>query len=130
MKALLAILLILSASAQADDWLCKQESSIELGDDFHACGIGHGKDENDARGEAFNNAKSEFERVCSASYGCNPKTVAAKPGRTDCHASPTGYKCYRLVVFTPVTGTSSEDPNTPPPPPDDLSAELALSLTD
>jgi hypothetical protein len=96
----LSVVLVCASTALADDWLCKQESSQLVEKSLQACGIGEGKDENDARTKAFENARAEFLRVCSASDTCKHKEVSVEPKRTTCEKTKSGHRCYRLVVFT------------------------------
>lgn len=102
------ILAILSLNAQAgDDWLCKQESSIQRGNSIYACGIAKGHDEQMARENAFYAAHNEFTRI-----HLSMEKVQVEAKRTECEPIPeikdawipgaNYYKviCYRLVVFT------------------------------
>lgn len=100
MKTLI-ILLFMSQTALAADWLCTEEASQRQGNSIFACGIGTGADENAARLNAFDSAKAEFNKVCNNSDDCNGKQVAISPKRTQCQQYENGTnKCYRLLVFT------------------------------
>lgn len=106
MKTLL-ILLLLSTTAHATEWLCTEEASQREGANILACGIGTGSDENTARLNAFDSAKAEFTKVCSGSDDCNNKQVSILPKRTSCEQTTNGsYKCYRLVTFNIGSGIS------------------------
>ena len=101
-----------SAAAQAGaDWLCTEESSQVRDGAILSCGVALGRDENEARAKSFDNAKSEFERVCTASDACRGRLFSLEPKRTSCSPEPGGYKCYRLLTFTikePDRSTASE----------------------
>lgn len=89
----------LCGSGWAADWLCQEEASQRHGNEIYACGIGAGKDENDARLDAFDNAKKEFERICQISDDCKGRMISVRPQRTACEQKPKNYSCHRLVVF-------------------------------
>lgn len=93
-------LFMFSSVADADDWICKSESSQLVDGALHACGIGEGKDENEARAKAFENARAEFLRVCGASDTCKGRQVSVEPKRTTCEMQAKGNRCYRMVVFS------------------------------
>lgn len=61
--------------------------------------IGEGKDENEGRAKAFENAKNEFARVCRSPDDCKGHTINIHPERTACEKKNT-FKCYRLIVFS------------------------------
>lgn len=90
---------LLLGVANAEDWLCKNESSQLVDGALQACGIGEGKDENEARAKAFENARAEFIRVCDASDTCKGRLVSVEPKRTTCEMQAKGNRCYRMVVF-------------------------------
>ena len=92
-----------------DEWICTEASSIRRGDDIAACGIGYGRHESDARAMAFKHAKEEYQRICDLSSDCRGADIYATPGRTSCSLTRDGYRCYRMVTFTPVTGTQPPD---------------------
>lgn len=100
MKYMVMAGLLLSQIASADDWICKEESSMVKGNTIKACGVGTDKDENEARTQAFNNAKAEFDRVCNASDNCKDHEVTVEPKRTTCDSDNGQTKCYRMVEFT------------------------------
>lgn len=87
-------------SLASDAWLCTSESSQVHGGSVFSCGIGVGKDEGEARAKAFGAAQSEFYHICGASTNCKGHAVIVEPRRTTCETANSGYKCYRLVVFT------------------------------
>ncbi len=97
---LFLVLMISETSLAKDDWLCTEEASQIQNGSVLACGVAEGKDENEARSKAFENAKAEFSRVCQASDTCNQKQVSVEPKRTSCESNQKRYKCYRLIIFT------------------------------
>lgn len=85
----------------SEEWLCTSEASQVHNGNVFSCGVGTGKDEDEARSKAFVNAQSEFDRICGASTNCRGRAVTVEPRRTTCE--PLGdshYKCYRLIVFS------------------------------
>lgn len=97
---MLALILSLFSVAQAsENWLCVTQASKVQGTTVLACGVGSGKDEDQARTNAFNSAKLEFERICSASNDCEPKNYAVEPKRTTCDQDGSEWKCYRLLAY-------------------------------
>lgn len=95
-KYLYALILFCSPVAEADDWLCKEESSLRRGNQVYACGVGQGRTEDEARTNAFKAAASEFDRICEASSDCQDHNITVTPQRTTCE----GNTCHRLLVFT------------------------------
>lgn len=95
---------IVSHSARADQWLCKEEASQRRGSTITACGIGYGLTEQQARESAFEASKQEFNNICAASSDCYSKQVVVNPKRTDCALDGNNYVCYRLVDYTMVSG--------------------------
>jgi hypothetical protein len=83
-----------------NSWVCTEQASQVHGSEIYACGIGIGKTENDARAQAFDNAKAEYERVCNASDNCRGRQVKADPRRLTCEPAGAAIKCYRMVVFS------------------------------
>lgn len=116
MKTYIQILgLFFLSLAQAETtWLCKEESSRRQGDDtVLACGIGIASDENEARLQAFDNAKLEFDKLCKASDDCQGRPVSIEPKRTTCEQdSDQIFKCYRLLAFTITKPQVQKDPVT------------------
>lgn len=93
-----------------EQWICTEASSQRQGNDILACGIGLGKTENDARLNAFDNAKTEFQRICSSSDDCKNHSITAEPKRTTCDADKNGkIKCYRMIDFTIGSKVSSSN---------------------
>jgi len=80
------------------EWLCTEEASQRKGNSIYSCGVGEGEDENSARSKAFDNAKSEFLKICDSSDDCTGRTVSVHPQRTACEKLER-YRCYRLIVF-------------------------------
>jgi hypothetical protein len=100
MKYVGFLLFFLSLNVHADNWLCTEESSQRVGSEINACGIGTGISEDEARTEAFNNSKAEFDRVCNASADCKNHEVTLTPMRTTCEVKNFVYTCQRLVVYS------------------------------
>ena len=92
-----------SLSAKTSNWYCTEVASEKDGNTIRACGVGSGKDENEARTSAFNNAKNEFSNICSESADCKNRKITVSPQRTACEPYEAGYKCYRLIEFTILT---------------------------
>ena len=82
-----------------ETWLCTEESSQLINGTIQACGVASGRDENEARSRAFDNAKAEFDKVCNASDSCRGHIIDADPKRTTCEPQKEGFKCYRAVEF-------------------------------
>ena len=95
-----ALFSVSNISHAGDQWLCTDESSQIQNGALLACGVGKGKDENEARASAFENAKAEFKRICTASDTCKQHEISVEPKRTSCEGKEGSYKCYRLIVFT------------------------------
>lgn len=70
LKKIYLILLFPIYAVAAEQWICVEASSQKQGKVISACGIGMGKNENEARLNAFDNAKTEFQRVCLSSDDC------------------------------------------------------------
>jgi hypothetical protein len=99
---LIITLLAIENYVLADDWLCTEESSVRIGGAYgsiHSCGVGEAPNESQARANAFDSAKAEFDRVCSNSVDCHRNSVVVEPARTTCSKNQDGYKCYRMVIF-------------------------------
>ena len=98
---LIGSLLFAFASVASESWLCTEEASQRRGDQILSCGIGKGSDENEARKNAFENSKAEFDRICSRSTDCRGHTVSIEPRRTSCvEKAGSGFICHRLLAFT------------------------------
>lgn len=104
MKKLVILLLVLSFSRSfADDWFCKQGSSLILSDEIQTCGYSYRKDEGQAREEAMNRALNEFANICKSQSDaklCLKRGWTSIPERTECNKATNGVKCYRMVRFT------------------------------
>lgn len=96
---MILLLLITQAFAQ-DQWLCTSQASQLRGNQVLSCGVGIGKDENEARSRAFDHAQAEFNRLCSASTTCGHQAYLIDPKRTTCGSNSYGWKCYRLLAYT------------------------------
>ena len=101
---LMAAHLFPSPACAGENWLCKEESSQRRGNSVLSCGVGFGNDENQARLSAFDNSKTEFNRVCNSSTDCKGHEITTEPKRTSCEQEGTKYKCYRLIVY--IIGTA------------------------
>lgn len=111
MMFLILSLVVVNAHA-GDDWLCKEEASIQRGHEIAACGISKGHTEQEARESAFYAAQNEFTRVCMLSADCKSHKVTVEAKRTECEAIPQikdsetpgenyfQFTCRRLVAFT------------------------------
>lgn len=100
-RILTALLFLLADNSFAkSEWLCTEASSQRRGDSIYSCGIGSGKDENEARLNAFDNSKKEFNRICDSSDDCKGHEISVNPERTACEKGTNTFKCYRLIVFT------------------------------
>lgn len=78
---------------------------------MRSCGVGTGSDENAARRDAFENAKTEFTALCELSDDCRGREVSVVPERTSCETSADGgFKCYRLLIFNIGTAMASREP--------------------
>jgi len=109
MKAVALILFFISATSfSKESWLCTSESSQIENDRVLACGIGEALTEGAARKQAFNSAKAEFNHVCDVNTFCGAHKYAVEPKRTTCEHLEVGWKCYRLVVYTPQGGRRTE----------------------
>lgn len=104
---MIIISIFLSTTHASDEWLCKEEASIQRGNSIYACGIAKGATEQDARESSFYAAQNEFTRIHPSL-----KKVEIEAKRTECEPIPQvkdafmpgqnyyQFKCYRLVVFT------------------------------
>lgn len=102
--------LIASRSLASDpSWFCTEAASKRLGSEFQACGAGIGRDEEQARRNAYTSAWNEFVAVCNSTpvenYCLHHKYMTI-PERNDCRMIPQkeigvygAYKCYRMVRF-------------------------------
>jgi hypothetical protein len=100
MTYLLLILTLPLVKAETPNWYCKEVASERSGNIIHSCGIGTGQDENEARSTAFDNAKTEFKKICNLSSDCKNHMISVNPERTTCDKIETGYKCHRLLTFS------------------------------
>lgn len=105
----LILALISMSIAQADDWLCTSEASQKRDTTILACGIGNAGDENGARAQAFENAKKEFDRICTLSDDCRGRKINVVPNRTACEQKANIVTCRRLLSFQ----IGEEDANAP-----------------
>jgi hypothetical protein len=116
MKTTLILLSFLTISpALASGWYCQEVASswLEQGVTLQSCGIGYGSDENEARLDAFNNAKKEFENVCNKDTNCANNVVNIDPQRTSCDRKDDKVICHRLVNYhiTKIKRQESSAPN-------------------
>lgn len=89
---------IISMSVHAE-WFCDTQSSERNGDQITTCGIGKSESEQDARNEAFDAAKNEFNKLCKSDAECRNKDAVITPKRTECTKSGESYKCVRALSF-------------------------------
>lgn len=105
---LIAVMNLTSDAHAGDDWLCTTQASQRRSNAILACGVAIAKDEPEARAKAFQAAMEEFHRVCDSSVDCVGHEIQIMPQRTECEASGSGEKCYRLLAvyighnYTPV----------------------------
>lgn len=108
---MITILILFIQFAQAkEDWFCTTESSQVTTTSIKACGMGVAKDEDEARGKAFDSAKREYERICTINSTCMNK-VTAIPKRTTCDESSKGITCYRMIEFQISQATIKSGPS-------------------
>ena len=121
MRFLLIILILSVSHPTFGAWYCNQVASewMEKGKSLSACGVGYGRDENEARLDAFENAKKEFNTVCGKETGCSDKIVNIDPQKSDCNAIPIGHTCRRLFYF------HITDVAIPPTPASTVAREIA-----
>lgn len=99
MLALILSIILLKAHS-VETWLCTSQASKVQGSSILACGVGLGKDEEQARAKAFDAAKAEFDRICQASSTCKDRPFTLEPKRTTCDQDGGGWKCYRLLAYS------------------------------
>jgi hypothetical protein len=112
-------LFVVGAPALAGDWFCTSQSSklVGGGTAVMACGIGIAAEEGAARALAFDLARAEFNRICTASSYCRSGVVAVEPKRTQCGPMSDGrVKCYRAVEFIVRSGERVTVPVPAPAP--------------
>ena len=91
---------IFCGQSSADDWFCKQESSIRTSSNsFTICGVANGLDLQSARDGSLNAALGEWARLSRADSSIRDLESSARPGRTDCYKTSTGYECVRAIEF-------------------------------
>jgi hypothetical protein len=114
MKITFIFALFALSSFAGPNWYCTEVASERSGDLIRACGVGEGRDENEARARAFENAKKEFANICRASDDCKTKKVSVNPQRSECSLEANGrFKCRRLIEVI----VSEEDRAPDPLPP-------------
>ena len=102
MKATIILLsMFMLSSAYAGGWYCEEVSSewMEKGALLQSCGIGYGANENDARLDAFNNARKEFDNICNKDTSCSNNVVNIEPMRTSCDKEGDRVVCHRLIYY-------------------------------
>lgn len=114
MKHLVLVLILINSLEAHSAWYCNQVASewTENGKTLSACGVGYGKDENEARLDAFENAKMEFKNVCGKETSCAGRRVNIEPQRSECSPTEEGFTCRRLFNFL-VTDVTMEIEATP-----------------
>lgn len=113
MRHLLILALLIGIGSRAhgkESWFCTDEASEVRGDSVKACGLGYGRNEGEARADAFYAARLEFWRLCHLSDTCKGFNVSVTPGRISCeesHEKVSAYdfghrswSCARLLTFT------------------------------
>lgn len=104
----LILSLFVNTSQASENWFCKEASSVRRDDSIEACGTAQSDDHNKAKALAFDNAKSEFNRVCGASSDCAGHEVSVNPKRTSCDQKDGVFTCYRLLEFVISPGKDSK----------------------
>lgn len=99
MKYSLLVLCLIPFHAWAEDWICKDASSLRSGNLIQSCGSGQSPDEDEARTQAFQHAKDEFNRLCEMDSSCKNHAVIVNPKRTTCEEKDHAYHCYRMIEF-------------------------------
>ena len=114
MKVLYALILFLPLKANAG-WYCNQVASawLEEGRILSTCGIGYGKDEEEARVNAFESAKREFRSVCSEATSCANKVFNIDPQKSECSFDGK-FTCRRLFYFH-ISNDVAPKKDVPPP---------------
>lgn len=90
---------VLSVQTRADDWICKEASSVRSGQLVLSCGVGSDKDLDHARKISRDNAIEEFEKICLKSSDCKDFDYKVIPKRSDCELKNSKYTCYRAIEF-------------------------------
>lgn len=93
------ILSLLVYSNSHASWLCREASSLAENDYFYSCGVASSDSLNDARRNALNNAKEEFNTFCDESYNCKNNEYIITPLRTDCTKKSNVFTCYRGIQY-------------------------------
>ena len=104
------ILLCPPTATASESWFCTEAASSREGSTIQACGIGAGKDEAEARAQAFDAAKAEFDRVCQLSIDCVGHATTVEPRRTSCEQTGDSNRCHRLLVFHILPNAPSPEP--------------------
>lgn len=95
----LILTLLIPHSFASDQWLCSTQSSHINGDEIQVCGMGRGMNEETARMAALEDAKLEFQELCSMGSNCEGKRWSVDPGRTTCNPETDHYICFRLFTY-------------------------------
>lgn len=93
------IMFVGNSALAGENWLCKEATSVRRGSDIEACGVATSADLNVAKNMAFDNAKSEFNKICGSSEDCYGRDISVNPKRTTCDTFNGAYTCYRLLEF-------------------------------
>lgn len=94
------VLILMSVSAHAEDWICKTQSSFKQGPTtIMTCGIGKSENVVEARDAARERAISEFRRLCSISSDCRDFDYNVEPKRLECETSQGETTCYQAIEF-------------------------------
>ncbi len=89
----------LSYSAHADDWLCREASSVKSGQTITSCGVGRSQNLDEARVKSRESAIEEFKRICNESADCFEFDYTIYPKRTECEFKTNVHTCYRALDF-------------------------------
>src|SRR5271154_1053759 len=84
-----------SSAFASDAWICQEAASIKDGNEVLACGVGEGENEAQARIDALEKAKAEFNEICDQSVDCRGRETVVTPLRNTCEILPNVVRCYR-----------------------------------
>lgn len=101
MRYLIHLLIFLIPFTARSEWYCNQVASewLEKGRTLSSCGVGYGKNEDEARVDAFESAKKEFNIVCGKETACAGRVINIDPQKSDCSSEDGKFTCRRLFYF-------------------------------
>ena len=99
MKLLIIFFTSLFVQSSHAAWLCTEASSLAENDYFYSCGVAVSPELYQARKQALNNAKDEFNSFCDESYNCKNNEYIITPLRTDCKKKNNQFTCYRGLQY-------------------------------